>query len=429
MDSDAKSSLKLTSPGTSKEALCRAQQQPLKTESLRNSPDPFQSLPVEVLTYILTLAAQSPSADESAKYIERQTSFPFTARGVCQLWRDITNSNPKIWTSAAIVTDPDWSHRLIKHAARCGTLPIHLDCIISTFGHFRQYAQRLITQPYIQDKTNIRSARVIGTPSDGVKYLVTIVFLARFSEALEELELVVRCMEDPWPGSESEMISRFLGRVLIRCPGIRSLTLRSFRPPCGPITYAKIPALEELYCQDCGPQTLQMIWYWDMPCLRTFVIDGISRAEETEPVVIRPQGTPLAKPLYRLPAVQVAILKGLSSESNLQILLSSIPNATALALTSPPESDPLSVQQGRMTSVMHLTIFEPAPDLGALRRFILFRLPALRVVELNERSRTEPNGPEVEDILLLKNQVDVHFLKEDELDVENVLVRMRRGLA
>ncbi|KAG8862234.1 hypothetical protein FRB96_001813 [Tulasnella sp. 330] len=408
-------------------ALCHTQQciQPPETEGLRIYPNPFESLPVEILTHILTLAAQSPSTGEIAQYI-----FPFTALGVCQLWRDIAYSSPRMWTRAVIVMDPDWSRRLTRYTERCGSLPIHLDCITPTLEHLRDYARRLVGQPHIQDKTNVRAARVFGTPSDEVKCLVTIIFLWRFRETLEDLELVLRRGEKNWPENEAWAVSKNLGKVVAQCPRIRSLVVRSLRlPPNETIFPNKFPVLEELHFQACGPHTLQILWGWDMPCLRTFMINGIDQIEEAQPTMITPQGTPLVDPTYRLQTVRVAILKGIGSQSYLQSLLSSIPNATALALTSPPESDPLSAQQGAMASVVHLTIFEPAPDVGALRRFILFRLPALRVVELNERSRTEANGLEAGDMLLLKNQVDIHFLKEDELELVNVLVRMKRGPA
>ncbi|KAG8862240.1 hypothetical protein FRB96_001819 [Tulasnella sp. 330] len=363
----------------------------------------------QILIYILTIAARRPTVDEIAQYIERQTIFPFTALSVCRLWRDIAYSSPWMWTSAAIVMDPDWYQRLFKYIERCGTLPVYLNYIIPASEGFRRYSRRLIRGSYFQDKTKVQAVRIIGTPGDGLKYLATIHFLERFGETLEDMDL-------DWEGPSLNALG------YVPSSSAPSAFLRA--TILFPSTF---PVIEKLHFQACNPYTPRMIRHWDMPCLRIFVIDSISRTWEATPATVSPMQTlPLADPPHLLPTVQLAILKDIDSQSHLQIFLSSIPNATALALTTPPEDDPLSVQSDGMTLVIHLTILEPVPNLRMLRRFISSRLPALRVVELNGRCRTGPNGLEDEDLLLLKNEVDVRFLGGDELDLENVLVRMKR---
>lgn len=171
-----------------------------------------------------------------------------------------------------------------------------------------------------------------------------------------------------------------------------------------------------------------------MPKLRTLVVDCTSQAAVASiaPLAQAFRLPYAARGLY-LPTVRNVVLNNINALFDLQILLSAVPNATSLALTSPPGDYPNlmfpsihplpHLIDGRMASVTRLTVLEATPDTRELRAFVEAKLPALSVVELDGRCDRSA------DLKLLKDRVNVRYVSGDDMDLDCVLDRMKSANA
>ncbi|KAG8853836.1 hypothetical protein FRB96_007976 [Tulasnella sp. 330] len=122
-----------------------------------------------------------------------------------------------------------------------------------------------------------------------------------------------------------------------------------------------------------------------------------------------------------VPTVRQVVLNNVHTSLDLLILLSTVPNATSLALNSLPDNfscltgmcnhPPPHPIDNQLTSVTVLTIFGNASDLHMLRTFVEAKLPALWVMGLHELCMAA-------DLEVLKDRVEVRFMSEQELELE-----------
>ncbi|KAG9021603.1 hypothetical protein FRB95_001871 [Tulasnella sp. JGI-2019a] len=158
-------------------------------------------LPVEILIQILILASHVQDPDQLAQYVARKTIFPFTALDVCQRWRTIAHDTPSIWTRATIIPDPTWYPRLMEHSTNCGSLPVHLDVMISQKQDIYMFEELLAKLLDVNYDTHVRSVRVIGAPEDGSFHISTVNTIGRYfsvGNRIGHLELALRNGSSSW---------------------------------------------------------------------------------------------------------------------------------------------------------------------------------------------------------------------------------------
>ncbi|KAG8854724.1 hypothetical protein FRB96_007409 [Tulasnella sp. 330] len=407
-------------------------------------PRPFDTIPIEILCHILILTTRVLDPDQLVQYIARKTIAPFTTLNVCKHWREVVYTTPEIWTSAAIIPDPKWYPRLMEHATRCGGLSIHLDLIVCKLQALNEFEGLIDKLNQVTFDTHIRSVRIVGTPRDGVNYVCAIRLFERItvspSKGIDRLELTLRDGQARWegPGNVNPYVTQAIALGIIQYSQLRSLTLSSFNLPpwdtqveCNHVK--ELSCLDELYLRQCDIHTPQILWQWKMPKLRTLVIDCIPQTAISADTSLK---RALVRPfewLY-LPNVRHVVLSNIHTSLDLQLLLSATPNTITLAFTSPQSDYPDLTDlfnhslpyppDNWLTSVAQLTILNTVPDMYKLRTFLEAKLPALRMVELDERVDVRLT----DDLELIKDRVAVRCISKDGMELENVLGRMmQRG--
>ncbi|KAG9021954.1 hypothetical protein FRB95_001088, partial [Tulasnella sp. JGI-2019a] len=353
-------------------------------------------LPIEILIEILTLASHVQDLDQLAQYVARKTIFPFTALDVCQRWRTVAHDTPSMWTCATIIPDPEWYLRLMEHSTNCGSLPIHLDVMISQKQDIYAFEELLAKLLDVDYDTHVRSVRVIGTPEDGSFHISTINMIGRYfsvGSRIRHLELALRNCSSSWGEISLACLTPVLhigiAIAASRCSHLRSLTLSSFHLPpwdtqMGAYFTSSLSCLDELYLKGCDAHTPPLLWRWEMPMLRTLVIDCISPPTGSVPTPLQ-RALQISPEWLYLPSVRNVVLGNVTIHPDLQILLSSVPNATCLALTSPPGDYPDLIllthhtlphpTNNRMDSVTQLTILDTDFDTSKLCTFANAKLP------------------------------------------------------
>ncbi|KAG8877729.1 hypothetical protein FRB97_003143, partial [Tulasnella sp. 331] len=312
----------------------------------------------------------------------------------------------------------------------------HLDLISFTFQATHEFASSLSKLNQVNFDTHVRSLRMVGTPPDHSDPVCAIWLLGMFSETngIDHLEVM---LGDYQPDLERSValycyVTSTIGHG---CSHSHSLTLHSFSlPPWDDWTENnfenELSCLDELHLRHCNIHTPQLLWHWKLPKLQTLIIDCTPQATVSVDVSLkralrRTSGWP------PLPSVRHVVLNNIHIHLDLQLLLSVVPNATTLALTAPlgeyTDLTSLSDQplpyptDDRLTSLTWLTILSTTPDMYKLRTFVEAKLPALQIVELNERV---PMGS-TDDLELLKDRVEVCFISEYDMEFERVLGRMK----
>lgn len=177
----------------------------------------------------------------------------------------------------------------IRAKERSGTLPIHLNVLVSISGPYRVFPElkNNITE---RPEKHPRAVRVIATSPSQNRHVLLVASSVASSlqlgdHEIEKLHLVVapKGIGD-LPDDASQLRTLQFTSVVSGFPGLRSLFLHVVLLrtvfDVGWIDVS-LPQLEELHAVECGPWALELLRRFEMPSLNTLAI-SISRYETFE---------------------------------------------------------------------------------------------------------------------------------------------------
>ncbi|KAG9034631.1 hypothetical protein FRB95_012951 [Tulasnella sp. JGI-2019a] len=340
---------------------------------------PFDILPNEIITYILSLAIRTSNVEQLLSGIDRKVVFPFTALAVCTYWRDTALSTLAMWTTAVIATESSWIPCLRAHMERRGNLPLHIDA----------YITRQIDSAFIQ--TMMRNLIAgLGRP-------MTVRVILPHEQALHQPYFSIRCLlwilnyhpprvasieiawDDVWRRTtDNNLVNKILSGISFAHPPLRSITITGLyiltpQNPSADAIY-HLPLLEELRLKECGGYTLQLIQSINAPSLRLLAID----CSET---ILVSRVLTLVAPTYLQSLVHLILINTPSLGDALCIIEASI-GITHLVLDCsihPTIQERLCARSYPICRELEsLTLLSPVVDQKTLEHVAGIRLPALR---------------------------------------------------
>ncbi|KAG8851375.1 hypothetical protein FRB96_009210 [Tulasnella sp. 330] len=376
------------------------------------APTPFDHLPIEVLTHIFIFATRRENEIDLARGLEIKTIFPYTALGVCRLWRELTLNTPAIWRVAVITTHPAWVSRLATHMDICKSNPMRIDVYLDpdNVGDF-QSAIADAAEMGRRDSTEIETSSVtvrVIVPGDvqiGMEWM-HLLFPSTF--ALKSLEV----RWDPPAASKYPNTIAELCRDTRYLCGLRSLILHGVTLESRQGTVegflSGLIVLEELRIEACRGYVGNILRRLDNPTLRSIAIDctalpgWCSKLHHT-------YFTDL--PLF---SVRHLVLYNVPSRRSARSILYCVSKATRIVFRCTESlviEDLVFDIEKFCPDLTSLVILSPFPGMREIREIVTSWIPKLRTLEL----QGVPYGSlSMDEVSWLKEKMDLKLVAETE---------------